>query len=248
MKISRKQQSMITKIIDDLYFKVKARLFGKKFRGPRLYVELAESQNPLSTLEGMFRYTYMMQRANEKKIDKGTISTAQRITQNYLDAHKLKMRNEILQTLSQAESAEEASEMVQEKMDKAKGYLDTLITTETRNLQSFAEAEGIETAAAALGIDDPTVVKLGITDNRLCKNCKKLWHSETNVRKPKPYKLSELKGGYSTHKNPIPTVNSTHPNCRHVSTMVSPGFGFDQSGKIKFISFDYDYYSDMRKD
>ncbi len=248
MELTRKQRNAISKIIDDLYFRVKARLFGQKFRGPRIYFEIVKETNPLETLEGMFRYAYLMQRGTEYGIEEKQINQHVRATNNYLDAHRLKLQNEIFNGIMQSENFSEVKDLIQDKMESTKEYLDLLIGSEVREAQATAESEGIAQAAGALGIDDPVVVKLGVIDDRLSKQCRKLWHESSNIYKPVPYKLSELADGYNTDmKNPVPTKGKTHPNCRHVLAFVPPNFGFDAKGNIQFISFGYNYYSDAKR-
>jgi hypothetical protein len=119
-----------------------------------------------------------------------------------------------------------------------------LVNTETKIAQAYAEREGINRVAASVGVEDPVVAKLGIIDDKMCKNCRKLWHTPGNIWIPKVYKMSELQEGYNKDwKNPVPTVGPTHPNCRHGLTFIPPNFGFDQSGNITFKGLGWDEHS-----
>jgi hypothetical protein len=106
---------------------------------------------------------------------------------------------------------------------------------------------GIQQVGASLGVDDPTIARLGVWDDKICDACLKLWHQPDNQKIPRVWKMSELQSGYNTdQKNPVPTVSSTHPRCRHILTIVPPSFGYDENGRIKFIRFGYDIYDDQK--
>src|SRR5208283_3436067 len=116
-----------------------------------------------------------------------------------------------------------------------------VVVTEARNMQAYAEKEGITRLAASIGDDDPVIVKLGVVDDKLCLACRTLWHDPTNLHKPRPWKLSELRDGYNkSQKDPIPTHAPSHPHCRHILSYIPIGYTFDASGVIRFEAFGYD--------
>ena len=80
-----------------------------------------------------------------------------------------------------------------------------------------------------------------------CKVCKSMYHDDNNLRRPKPYKLSEVATGYLRLKEwdwKTPYF-SGHPNCRHLLNYIPKDFTIDAGGNIKFHSFGYDYYQDF---
>jgi len=242
MKIKKRQKDTIIGAVDDIFFNMKARLLGRFFKGPKIYFEVVKAADPLETLEGIYRYTLHMIHGSGAEVNEDYIKDLAEITGNYIDAQRLKTQSHIFNDIASAVTAKEATEKIQESLDKAGSYIDMLVQTETRVTQAYAEKEGITQVAASLGVEDPTVCKLGVIDDKLCDNCKKLWH-RSNLRIPKLYKLSELKEGYNEdHKNPVATLGPTHPHCRHVLTFIAPNFGFSKDGSITFKAFGYDAY------
>lgn len=248
MKISPKQRILITESVNDIFYRLQARLLGRFFKGPKIYFSVVDETDPIHTLEGAYRYTLKTLYGADAEASEQDIKDLTDISHNYMEAERLKRVNKILQDIAAADTRREAAKAVSENIDKATSYMDTLAVTETRIVQAHAEKDGITRLASSIGIDDPIVAKLGITDTKLCKACRKLWHRPGNIAIPRVYKLSELKDGYNKSQNdPIATHNPTHPNCRHVLTMIPPGYGFDQGGVIKFIGFGHDEYAHQQE-
>lgn len=246
MKLTEAQRREIEKAVDELFLTLKAKILGRFFEGPKIFFEVVRSTSPLESVEGIFRYTYQMLNPG-KEPDQKQIKILAAITGNYIEAERLKTRARILADVDAAETSEDVATAVQVSLDKATEYIGMLINSEARIIQAYAEKHGISQLGASLGIEDPTIAKLGVIDERMCKNCKKLWHTEDNIRIPKVYKMSELQEGYmKDHKNPTPTIGPTHPRCRHVMTFIPPNFGFSASGQIEFKGFGYDVYADQR--
>lgn len=245
MELFNSQKKAIDKAVDNIFYRLSARLLGRFFKGPKIFFQVVSDTNPLNTLEAVFHYTMNMT-AGPTKFDKRNPKKLAEITSNYIEAERLKTKNRIQMAIAGAEDIDEVEEAVSEEIDKATKYVDLLIDTEIRQHQSIAEKVGIEKVSASLGIEDPVVCKFGVIDNKLCDNCKKLWHTE-NLRIPKVYKMSELSSGYNTDwKNPIPTVGTTHPHCRHIMTFIPPNFGFDKSGALVFKGLGYDIWEEQR--
>lgn len=247
MILNDKQKKDIEFYINDLFNRLKARLLGRFFKGPSIYFEIVQSGDPIDTMEGIYRYTIGMMYGSEAKIDFKRIKILAKITSNYLDAERLKTINNVILSAEQGSNYQEVQDLVTQNINKALKYTSVVLNTEIKNIQAYAERSGIEQLGASIGVDDPVVCKLGVVDEKLCVNCKKLWHSKENLFIPKVYKLSELKDGYNKdYKNPVPTVSCTHPHCRHTLTMIPPNYGFDQRGNITFKNFGYDEYVDQR--
>lgn len=246
MKIYNRQKKAVDKIVNGLFQKAAARLLGKYFKGPKIFFEIVNDTNPLNTLAGIYHYTQVMSGGPKVKEDKKTVRILSEITNNYLNAERLKTTNRINVAIKAADTVEEMQEAVEDEMDRATKYINMLIPNEVRHTQAQAEKSGIQEVSASLGIDDPVVFKVGVLDGKLCKNCTKLWHTN-NLQVPKLYKMSELKEGYmKNHKSPNPTLGPTHPNCRHVLTFLPPNFGFGNNGSMEFKGFGYDEYIQQR--
>lgn len=248
MKLSPIQRRAVLDNLDKIFFNLKARMLGKFFTGPRLYFEVVQRSNPLDTVEGIFQYTMKMLYGADAKAPEEQIEALAETTGNYLDVQRIKISNKVMSEIAQATTPEAALDKIVENVNKITEHVDLLIANETRTAQAYAEREGITRVAASIGVEDPVVCKVGIIDDRMCPSCRKLWHDQKNINIPKVYKLSELKEGYMTdHKRPYATVGPTHPNCRHVLTMVPPNYGFSSDGIIKFVGFGHDEYEHQRK-
>jgi predicted transcriptional regulator len=246
VKLTEAQQKEIEKAVDELFLTLKAKILGRFFEGPKIFFEVVRGTSPLESIEGIFRYTYQMLNPGEEP-DQKQIRALAAITGNYIEAERMKTKAKILADVNSAKTVEEVAASVKVSMDKATEYIDMLVNNEVRIIQAYAEKHSISKLGASLGIEDPTVAKLGVIDQHMCKNCKKLWHTEDNIKVPKVYKLSELQDGYmKDHKNPTPTIGPTHPRCRHVMTFVPPNFGFSAAGQIEFKGFGYDIFAAQR--
>ena len=249
MKLSRKQRRLILDRLDTMFFGLKARLLGRHFTGPRIFFQVVKDVNPMDTLEGLYRYVLVHTTQSSKtKANEHDVEDLAEIFGNYTDAAKLKFANKIMAEVAAAETPKEAVEAVRENIETATSYVKTLVNAEAQTTVAYANREGIAQIASSQGVADPTVMKLGVIDNKMCESCRGLWHQEGNIRIPKVYKMSELQDGYNTdHKNPVPTVGSTHCNCRHILSYLPDGYGFSAAGQIEFRDFGHDEHAHQRK-
>lgn len=247
MKLTQKQNKTVLGIIDDLFWTLKANWLGRFFKGPKIYFEIVDETNPMETLEGIYTYTKFMINGPNYKVNKQELKQISDITNNYIEAERLKTKNKIIESINRSDNIEEIQKELAKQMDKTSNYINLLVGSETRGIQSKAESAGIVEVASSLGIEDPVICKRGVIDNRLSDQCKGLWHTNANIAVPTVYKLSELSGGYNTDmKNPKPTTGLTHVNCRHVMSFVPPNFGFDQNGNLVFKGFGHDEYENQK--
>lgn len=132
-------------------------------------------------------------------------------------------------------------EVLSNKLNEIRARIQKAVSTLTENelytAQNFGALDGILGAAKAIGIQDPTVCKIGVLDDRRCQHCWRLWTLPDKIT-PKVYKLSELSASPGHWKNPVQSIGPTHPNCRDVLVTIMPGFGFDGNGKIVYRGID----------
>src|SRR5690606_22089273 len=101
------------------------------------------------------------------------------------------------------------------------------------------EDDAVVQVAAARGIQDPTVFFVGVLDEKTCKHCLAMYHCKSNPKIPRAIKFSQLRtgeyfraktwDGQTVYNAPL------HPRCRHSKTLLIPGFGFDDNGRVQFI-------------
>jgi hypothetical protein len=247
MKLSDGQRSLILSRIESLFEETKARLLGRFFRGPKMYFEVVRRTDPLHTIEGIYQYSLSMLYGAGIRPDEKNIENLTEVTGNYLDAQQLKVKNHILAAVANAKTPSEAMRSIRSHFESTGKYVDLLISNEVRITQAYASREGITRLASDIGVQDPTVVFLGVTDHKICKYCKSMYHDSANLRKPKPYKLSQLQEGYFKPKEwdgKTPHQSPVHPRCRHHMSFIPPNFGYNDNGTIEFKHFGYDYYKD----
>lgn len=250
MKLTDAQRKVIVDRIESLFENTKARLLGRLFKGPKVYFEVVRRADPLHTIEGIYNFTLKTLYGSTTEPDKKTVENLSEITSDYMDAQQLKIKNHILADVAKAKTPSEAIRSIRDHFDKAGRYVDMLVANETKIAQAYASREGITKLASDIGVKDPTVVFLGVCDHRICKYCKSMYHDSANLRKPKPYKLSQLTQGYFKPKEwdgKTPHEAPLHPSCRHVLVFVPPNMGYDNSGTIVFREFGYEYYKDYWK-
>lgn len=250
MDLTSAQRKIIFDQVEKIFETAKANLLGKHFQGPRIFFQVAKKADPLHTIEGIYHYTLNMLYGAGATPDPKVVENLAEITGNYFDSQKLKIKNHILADILKAKNVTEAVSAVKTHFDKAEKYVDMLVANETRITQAYASREGISMVASDIGVEDPTVVFLGVTDNKICKYCKSMYHDANNIRMPKPYKLSQIREGYfkpKEHDGKTPHQAPLHPRCRHSMSFVPPNFGFTASGVIEFKEFGYDYYKEYWK-
>lgn len=246
MKLTGKQRRAIEVQVKDLYDSLKANLLGRFFKGPQVWMEVARAASPSKSIEGLFRYALHLMYGPDAEVPEQRLRQLASITANYLDAEKLRAVNQVIAEVEQSGSIKDLKVKLEEFFDKATSKVTATVVTEARNASNFAEREGIMQVASDLGEADPTVARLGPMDAKTCKVCRKLWHDDKNPMIPKVYKSSEIMEGYTSHRDPKPTWNATHPHCRHVWIMVPPNYGFDDSGRLKFVAFGHDEFKARR--
>jgi hypothetical protein len=246
MKLSDSQRKTILQRIEKLFETTKARLLGRYFKGPHIIFEVLGQSDPLDSIEGLYTWALAMMYGAGIRPDQKTIENLAEITGNYFDSQKLKVKNHILNAILAAKDHKEAMASVKDHFDKASKYVEMLTGNETRSVIAYANREGIARVASDIGVSDPTIVFRGVVDDKICKYCKQMYHDPNNIRKPRPYKLSQLAHGYFKPKlwDGKTPFDGAHPNCRHTMTMVAPGFTFNEQGISDFKSFTHDYYSE----
>lgn len=246
-KLSLAQKLLITALIADMYYRVQAKYLGQRFQGPAKYKIQGLTTDKKYTLDGIYLFTLALLYGTELFPDEKELDGLATVTQNYFEIQRLKTTNKLLTELTTAKNKKEANKILKQNMDKASSSIETLLNTEIKTVQAFAERYGVSKLAAKDGVEDPVIVKFGVVDDRICEACKKLWHTSGNLFMPRPWKLSELDMGYSSHKNIKATISPTHPRCRHTISYVPSGYGFSENGKIEFKKEGYDYYKEYYK-
>lgn len=253
-------QRIIEEIIGKTFNSLRFNLLGPdRVSKAFVFSMMGSKYNPNTTLSSVYLHANAQNSTDPRSIDKSTINQLLDISEDYIDTLETKSKSDINRIITQHMSdieqkakmlnmsprdvllSDEGSDIVKtmkadlkdikEKIDKS---VDLLADHQRYNAQNFGAMDGILTAARSIGIDDPTVMKIGVVDEKLSEMCTHLWHTPGNINKPKVYRMSELKGGEGNPKKGMwePTIGLSHINCRHVLVPIMPGFGLDESGSI----------------
>lgn len=187
----------------------------------------------------------------EEEALKNLLSTAD----EYIESLKSKTKVELSETidayikkkrlLNQRPSTVEIKQHISEVMTKAKSHFVKIAESEGTKAKNLGSLFKIAKVGASIGVSDPNVIFITSKDSSVCSECVRL-HLMPDLVTPRVWKMSELEFGYHKKGNSKPSVNGAHPHCKCQLTILSPGFGFNSSGRVAFISLNHDEYKKQR--
>lgn len=240
-QLSEGARAEIERKIDQLFDRLLARFVGSS-GGPKI-IGFEVVSDPILSLPGMFLSSAAEGGVPDSSSD--TVKSLARIASNYINGVREQAKAKIIHAVDNAIVRTEAEEE-ENVMKQLEGQLSGMLTdtaskvrrvleTETANARNEGLFDGIVRMSTNVGIGDPVVYKVVVKDEVLCKTCKKLWLMP-DLTTPRLYYLSEMRHEYmNDHKHPYPTVGNSHPHCRCTMTFLMPGFGFDESGSVKWV-------------
>lgn len=259
--MNKKIEDSIEKYVRDLFNGLRLNLLGNDFIDKAFVFSLKKIKyDPSTTMDNMFYTANSANNPDLKDVDtlkeSEVLSRIKKVSDQYISQMEEKAVADVkaavtayyndahLQSQVSGDKVEDILRSNQDLLDKLSSQLEdikdrinksvkVLVDNEIHTAQNYGAMEGIIAAAKSIGIEDPTVCKLGVLDDVRCKHCWRLWTLSDKVT-PKVYKLSELQASPGHWKNPSPSLSPTHPNCRDVLITIMPGFGFDGNGKIMY--------------
>lgn len=247
--LSRSTIKMIGLIIDKLYARAKHRYLGPQ-AGAK---QIAVTYNPVYSLPGVFSAAASSEASfpDEKMIAMLTENVG-----NYLDAYRAQTKAKVVNKVQSflTEAALQGIETDVETVlggELAKVWSTTtsdikrLVDTETQHARNLGGLDGMLKVNAAMGIEDPTIMFVLVRDQHACGECKRLHLLEDGIT-PRVWKLSEVGHGYHKKGDSNPKIAGLHPNCRCASSSIFPGYGFNDSGMVTYISKDHDEFAKQR--
>lgn len=270
MQLSKLLQKIIQESVRKTFTDLRLNLLGPD-RVSKAMTFSFKRFDPATTIGSMYTHANAINSTNPNSIDKKTLNKIKDVAENYIDALEQKsladLTRIVAERLDDAETKAkiqgiDASEVLKSKdgkqilielrktlkdqkikIDKA---AEVIANHELHNAQNFGAFDGLLSAAKSMGIQDPTVFKIGVLDEHRCSICKKLWSIDGGVV-PKVYKLSELSGSPGNWKNPVASISPSHPNCREIISILLPGFGLDENGKIIYVGNNHNEFDKQRK-
>jgi hypothetical protein len=232
---------VLKNVLETLFERAKARMLGKFYNGPKIFIQVIKDFGLQNSLEGAHRHTLMHTFGPGIEPDEEIIDGHMAEVDSLIDSLKTKTYKEALQALKTKDP-----EKIKDVFVGATKHLDMITNTEIRRAQSFAEDDAVFKITQAKGIKDPTIIFIGFHDHKTCKFCEAMYHCKSNPKIPRAHKLSQIVmgkwfkakewDGKAVYNVPL------HPRCRHSKTLLLQGFGFDESGSLKYIGADHDEY------
>lgn len=125
----------------------------------------------------------------------------------------------------------------------------TIVGTELNRASNWGSMDAILTNNPDSQPNEIYVYKSGPHDGSTCDYCYKFWFMD-DKKTPKVYKLADLMAGGSNigrkQKDWEPTVDSTHPNERHILHELKAGWGFNGAGELTYIGVSHDEYKKQK--
>lgn len=269
MKLTDNIQALLKEYIKKSFDRLRFNLIGPGQLNKKITFSFAD-YNPKTTLSYNYINAVTNHTSDANAVDKAVIKKIQDVAGNYIDHLEQKAAADVTRVVGEhldnatviakrlnknveeVLRSDEGSDILKslrtdlkDQKSKIDESIKKLVTHELHNAQGFGSFDGILNASRAMGIQDPTVYKILISDEKTCKYCKKLWLLDGKT--PKVYKLSELSATPgSDYKNPAPCISVVHINCRCVLSLLSPGFGFNEAGRVVYVGKDYDEFKKQR--
>ena len=243
--------------ITALFNRMKARFLGKKYEPKAIRFSVTGFDKPIQYRPDL-SMPDMFEEAAKAEGFKPNRKLQEAVTggiEQYLDAHqelaKAKVRNAVQTVLSEAEAAKEEiniekvlKQELHTVMKKVTDDVANVIDSELGRAKNLSTLDAISKVNTMVGIEDPTVVFIGPNDQYTCKDCKRLYFMPDGVT-PRTWKMSELKAVLGKHGGECPCTGGQHPRCRHASSTMMPGFGFDAGGSVHYIDPGFDVYKEQ---
>jgi hypothetical protein len=241
----------INKIVEDMFDRIALQFVGDipKFKNRKT---LVISSKPNLGLTNLFVQAMSNRPPNE--IERDALKSLLDTSGDFIDALKNKTKMNLTQRFDtlireanikkESVKQEDIDLAVDEELKKAKSALKVIAESESTKLRNVGSAMDISRVAASIGDEDPSVFFVMVRDSSTCSECIKL-HTIDGVT-PRVWKFSELKQGYHKRGEPNPSAFGLHPHCRCTLTYITKGFGFDEKGRVKFISSSHDQYSKQK--
>lgn len=183
------------------------------------------------------------------KDEEEVLKTSLRIAAGYVDALKERTQAKTIQTLNayaqekqlQKEPIKpsEIKKLMFSEIDKSKNHLKLIANSESNRVRNIGTAIQITKVAEDLKVDRPVVFFVPTIDERNDPETYRL-HLLPDRKTPRCWYLDELNTSYHVKGDNRTSILGTNPNCRCFLTFMSPGFGFDQQGNLKWIGLDHD--------
>lgn len=253
--LSEAARKLVEKEIDDIFDRLIISFLGPTAPTKSKSIIFSASYNQTLSLPGI--YFGSMEASGKPARSLDTLKSAVRVASNYMESLRSDSKAKILHTIetelanhqkgiSEDDFRESVQNSLEDVMLNITRDLKTIVAAESTKAKNIAAMEAISQIGRDIEVDDPTVFFAVIKDKRMCKECKRL-HLQEDLIIPRVWKLSEIKHDYHKRGESNPSVHGLHPHCRCFLTILPPGYSFNEDGRLRYVSFDYDEHSSQRK-
>lgn len=246
--ISSSGKASIAKIVEDIFDRIALQFIGDipALKGKKMLVISAQPNFGLSNL-----FVQAMANQTPNAIEKDVLKSLLESSHGYIESLKNKTKSNVTERIDglarearikgQKIDESEVQSAIDEELSKAKSHLQAVVESESTKLRNLGSMMQISRIAASLDDEDPNVCFIIVRDGQTCKECLKL-HLMEDGSTPRVWRFSQLKQGYHKRGEENPSAFGLHPHCRCTLTYISKGFGFDKTGRLKYISENHDQH------
>lgn len=250
--LSSRAKEALGQVVEDLFDRVALQFIGEipKLKNKKNLVISNQRNFGLPHL-----FVQSMSNKSPNPMERDFLQSLLESSHSYIEALKNRTRANIAEridglareaTLRKEKLKEEDVQAVlNEELGKAKSHMASIAESESTKLRNLGSMMSISRVAADIGDTDPTVFFVVIRDGSTCKECIKL-HLNKDGATPRLWKFSQLKQGYHKRGEENPSAFGLHPHCRCTLTYLARGFGFDDTGRLKYHSEGYDAFSKQK--
>lgn len=249
--ISASGKEAIGKIVEDIFDRIALQFIGNipRLKDAKRLVISSQQNFGLPHL-----FVQAMTNRSPNYIEQDVLKSLLESSNGYIESLKNKTKSNVSESLdgivrqariqNRSVSDEEVQSVIDEELKRAGTHLQVIVESESTKFRNLGTMMDISQMASSIGDVDPTVFFIIIKDSTTCTECIRL-HTTDGVT-PRLWKFSELKQGYHKRGEDNASSFGLHPHCRCTMTYLSRGFGFDNNGKLKYISEDHDLYEQQR--
>lgn len=253
--LSESARLLVEEQLDNIFDRLIISFLGPTAPTKSKAIVFSVSYNQTLSLPGI--YFSSMEASGKPAQNLDTLKSAVRVASNYMESLRGQAKAQVINAIetelanyqkgiTEEDFRESIRNSLEQTMDSVAHNLKRVVATEATKAKNLAALEAISTVAKDQGIKDPTVFFAVVKDRKMCNECKRL-HLEEDLTIPRVWKLSEIGHEYHKRGGKYPKVHGLHPHCRCFLTFLPPGFGFDEKGRLKYKSFDYDEYEFQHK-
>ena len=198
-----------------------------------------------------------LQSRSPNALEERSLKTMLRLANGYMDALRDRTTTRVAHDVDayvknqsmkkQPLSMKKVNSIVSKEMGKAGNHVRLIANAESQKAINTGTALQISKVGKSRGEDDPIVFFI-VTVDDVTGPEEFVLHLLPDRKTPRVWRLSEIGAEYHKKGDANPKLPGLHPNCRCKLTYMAKGFGFDESGRVKYIDKNHDEFEAQRKE